>query len=547
MQDAEKVNILLVDDRPENLLALEATLDSLGQNLIRASSGMEALKHLLREEFAVVLLDVQMPVMNGFETATLIKQREKTAHIPIIFVTANSKDEQHVFQGYLAGAVDYIAKPFDPYIMRSKVAVFVDLFKKSRQVLAQAELLHAAEQRLREAEARKALETFSHNIVKTMREPLLTLDAALCVRGANRAYYQTFGVSPQETEGRYVYELGDGQWDIPALRTRLEECLHQASGFHDFEVEQEFPTIGPRVMLLNGRQLRTADQQEMLVLAMEDVTEQRRAREQEIAFTRELQESYQRLQEMEKLRDDLTHMIIHDLRTPLTSLIAGMQTLEVAGTLNEEQREVMQISQESGEILLGMINELLDVEKMESGTMTLDFAQISPVGLVARAVDQVSALAESKRLSLVQDIAPDLPPFEGDETKLLRTLVNLMGNAIKFTPPGGSVTVEASCCEEAQTVQFSVRDTGEGIPAEAFELIFEKFGQVKSRQAGRVMSTGLGLTFCKLAVEAHGGQIGVESTLGQGSRFCYSIPVTPFSTDFRVAEVEAETVKASFS
>jgi CheY-like chemotaxis protein len=137
----EKAKILLVDDRPENLLALEAILSSLDQTLVRAGSGEEALKALLSEEFAVILLDVQMPGMDGFETASHIKHREKTKDIPIIFLTAIDKEPQHAFRGYAAGAADYLAKPFDPWVLRAKVQVFVDLWSKGRQLEAQASLL----------------------------------------------------------------------------------------------------------------------------------------------------------------------------------------------------------------------------------------------------------------------------------------------------------------------------------------------------------------------------------------------------------------------
>jgi CheY-like chemotaxis protein len=133
--------ILLVDDRPENLLALEAILGTLGQELVRASSGEDALKALLADDYAVILLDVQMPGMDGFETANHIKRRERTRDIPIIFLTAINREPQHAFRGYSAGAVDYLAKPFDPWVLRAKVSVFVDLYRKTRQVREQAELL----------------------------------------------------------------------------------------------------------------------------------------------------------------------------------------------------------------------------------------------------------------------------------------------------------------------------------------------------------------------------------------------------------------------
>jgi len=138
-----KARILLVDDRPENLLALEAILSSLDQTLVRATSGEEALKALLAQDFAVILLDVQMPGMDGFETASHIKRRERTRDIPIIFLTAINREPQQAFRGYAAGAVDYLAKPFDPWVLRAKVSVFIDLYLKNRQLKEQAELMRS--------------------------------------------------------------------------------------------------------------------------------------------------------------------------------------------------------------------------------------------------------------------------------------------------------------------------------------------------------------------------------------------------------------------
>jgi signal transduction histidine kinase len=212
-------------------------------------------------------------------------------------------------------------------------------------------------------------------------------------------------------------------------------------------------------------------------------------------------------------------------RTPLSSLISGLQTIPLAGALGEVQQELLQIATEGGQTLLRMINDLLDVHKMESGSLQLDDAALSAADLVTSAVGQVASLAESSDQALVQQVAAILPSFQGDEEQLRRTLVNLLGNAIKFTPAGGTVTVAVRRADDGRSLLFSVSDTGEGIPPDAFGRIFEKFGQVESRQRGRKGSTGLGLTFCKLAVEAHGGQISVQSTPGEGSTFTFMIPL----------------------
>lgn len=253
------------------------------------------------------------------------------------------------------------------------------------------------------------------------------------------------------------------------------------------------------------------------------------ARDREIHLFEQLQQNYKRLQELEKLRDDLTHMIIHDLRTPLTSIMMGMQTLEIVGEMSEDQREIMNIALSGGETLLGMINDLLDIVKMESGSLKLDYAALDIPKLVTSSVDQVASLFKEKKVILDQHIDVDSVIAHGDENKLRRTLVNLLGNAIKFTPSGGTVTIGVQLDETKQFLRFSVSDTGEGIPAEWQTRIFEKFGQVESRMHGHKASTGLGLTFCKLAVEAHGGNIGVESELGKGSTFYFTIPLEMFT------------------
>jgi signal transduction histidine kinase len=174
-----------------------------------------------------------------------------------------------------------------------------------------------------------------------------------------------------------------------------------------------------------------------------------------------------------------------------------------------------------------MINDVLDVSKMEEGSLALHLEELTAPALIEAAVQQVTLLAQQKRLALVPVVGEGLPTFPGDRAKLERTLVNLLGNAVMFTPAEGTITVSAHSGAGGKSVHFAVRDTGPGIPREAFARIFEKFGQVDTRKSGQRLSTGLGLTFCKMVVEAHGGQIGVESELGQGSTFWFTLPLEP--------------------
>jgi signal transduction histidine kinase len=252
----------------------------------------------------------------------------------------------------------------------------------------------------------------------------------------------------------------------------------------------------------------------------------KRWHEAEVALRKELEDKYRLLQQLEALRDSLTHMIVHDLRTPLTSVITGLQTIECLRELSDEQKECLDMSIQGGETLLGMINDLLDISRMEAGVIHLDLAEIAAPELVERALRQVASLAQDKQLKISTEMTGSLPSLQVDGEKLLRTLVNLLGNAIKFTPQRGRITVQVAVESppKADTLVFRIVDTGEGIPQEAFNHIFEKFGQVESRSSGIKSSTGLGLTFCKMAVEAHGGRIWVESEPGRGSVFAFAIP-----------------------
>ena len=265
--------------------------------------------------------------------------------------------------------------------------------------------------------------------------------------------------------------------------------------------------------------------QVLLAARVRTCLEKKRLRDQEARLHEELRANYERLKQLEQLRDSLTQMVVHDLRAPLTSLLTGLYTLETLGELNLEQQEFYDYAVTGGESLLGMINDLLDISKMEDGSLRLLRSNPVPEVLIERAAQQVRHLVREQNLTLHLDLPARLPLISADEEMLRRVLVNLLANAVKFTRPGGRVTVSAR--ETEGWLEIAVADTGEGIPREAFGLIFEKFGQVDSRRAGRRNSTGLGLAFCKLAVEAHGGHIGVESELGAGSTFTVQLPIQP--------------------
>ena len=240
-------------------------------------------------------------------------------------------------------------------------------------------------------------------------------------------------------------------------------------------------------------------------------------------FGRHFLGCYTKLRDVELQRDELTQMLVHDLRNPLSSLIAGLDFLHDVPALSGEVREYLAIADESAKSLRGMVNDIMDVSKAEAGQMPLDLSLSPPQELVATACRQMEGLAREAGITLCQDAPVTILPIAMDAEKIRRILVNLISNAIQHTPRRGTVKVSAQNRPEDNTLVFEVSDTGVGLPAEAFTQIFEKFSQVGSRKSGRV-STGLGLPFCKKAVEAHGGSISVESALGQGTIFRIEIP-----------------------
>lgn len=246
-----------------------------------------------------------------------------------------------------------------------------------------------------------------------------------------------------------------------------------------------------------------------------------------------LRQQHAQLRDLEQLRDDLTHMVVHDLRTPLTGILTALQTLEagVVGALPKEAAAINTIALDNAAELLGMVNDLLDVSRLETGQMPLDRAPVAASLLVDRATRQVERLHAEKRQSLKVTLALDLPSVDADLDKATRILVNLLGNAIKFTPAGGCIAVTVGMDPVSRQVVFQVTDTGTGIPSQFHGRIFEKFAQVeqahglRNGNGRRPLSTGLGLTFCKMATEAHGGQIHVVSEPGVGSTFTFTLPI----------------------
>jgi PAS domain S-box-containing protein len=534
----EQVNILLVDDRSENLLALEAILEPLGERLVRAHSGDEALKCLLTEEFAVILLDVQMPGLNGFETAELVKARERTRTVPIIFLTAISKDEAYVFRGYSVGAVDYMSKPFQPDVLRSKVSVFVDLYRKQRQLKRQERMLREAAIREVELEHRARLlaqEARTAQIVSTAMDAIVVLDADRCIMMFNSAAERMFGRAAPEVTGHCVDELiPDSALDSAlttitappagdAARPQLLSLHGQRAAGEAFPLEASVSCLdvgGDRSFAIIARDVTDRVRAEEALRTQAISIAQNAAELQQL--NEELQERQQDLERAMTARNRFYASMSHELRTPINAII-GYNTLlldHIYGPLNEKQTHGLQRTHKAANHLLELVNDVLDLSKIEAGKIELTLQPVPFPGLIEDLFVTVRPLADEHetRLELRVDGAPK--SVISDPRRVRQILLNLLSNAIKFGR-GKPILVELAL-SAPDHIEVAVTDQGEGIDADDLPRIFDEFVQLSNSQ--QLGGTGLGLPISKRLATLLGGELRVASERGKGSTFRLTLP-----------------------
>ena len=545
------VEILIVDDRPENLLALEAILEPLGQVLVRAHSGDEALRLLLSHDFAMILLDVQMPGIDGFETARLIKSRERTKYIPIIFLTAISKDEEYVFEGYSVGAVDYMTKPFQPDILRSKVNVFVDLYQKQRQLASQSDLLRESEKR--ELELRHMREIYESEarfseIVGSAMDAIVVFDADGVISLFNAAAERMFCTKAETAVGANVtrhFPEANGRETLEricqlsgATTARDESCAtdeptaeHVLAFTGQRETGEQFP-IEATASCLDVRGKRT------YTLIVRDISERRRAeealKEQAVSLATamtelkglndELGERQAELERAMAARSRFYASMSHELRTPINAVL-GYSTLlleNIYGALNEKQAEGITRTHKAAKHLLELVNDVLDLSKIEAGKIDLRLQPVHFPQLIDDLFITVRPLADQYGSPLALEHEGESLTVVSDPRRLRQILLNLLSNAIKF---GGGKPIHVRSTPTADGgIVIEVRDEGEGIATTDLEKIFDEFVQLGKTQLTE--GTGLGLPISRRLAEMLHGVLDVESEVGVGSVFRLTLPAS---------------------
>ena len=575
-----KATILIVEDSPTQAEQLRYILEQHGYNTEVANSGAQALAILSERKPGLIITDIVMPEMQGYELCQRIKADKNKRDIPVILLTSltNTDELRH---GLACGADSFITKPYSEAYLLSRIEsilaektpgenlcqkisteIMLDGKKclietESRQMLnllissyeaaiiKNAELVNVQDSlklmndRLTATKiSEDAAREYAESLIDTVREPLIALDQDLRVVSVSRSFYEFFKVKPEETVGQLIYDLGNKQWDIPKLRELLETVLPQKAAFDNYEVEHDFAGIGRRTMLLNARQIqRVLGKERIILLAIEDITERRR-------FETELRQAKEAAEVANRSKSAFLANMSHEIRTPMNAILGFSQLLRRDTEATPKQKQQIETINRSGEHLLSLINDILEMAKAEAGRITLNPAAFDLHALIDDVEKMLRQRAEEKGLRLEVQRSKELPRFVmADEGKLRQILLNLLSNALKFTMKGAvSLRVGVRPGEE-QGLQLTaeIEDTGPGIAPQELARLFHPFEQAQAGRAGGT-GTGLGLAISRGYARLMGGDITVKSQFGQGSIFSFYTALTEASPAAAVGKIRPRPV-----
>jgi len=563
MSDTDKANILVVDDLADNLLVMGSVLEELGQNLVTARSGAEALRRVLECDFAVILLDVNMPGMGGYETAALIRGRKRSAHTPIIFITAYA-DEMNTTHGYSLGAVDYVLSPVVPEVLRTKVRVFVQLHLMTEQAKRQADervalakaqaARAAAEEATRRsnflAEASKVLsgsldlEATVSGLARLTVPFLADLGAVTLVGEQGRPWHTELAwVHPPE-DRVHTAALRGSEAPDDELLAAVERVLAGGSAVALNEVALAYPPAehngagsgaGPPIrsavvlpLTARGRTLGA------LTLAVSDPKRHGSAHDMAVArdfagraaVALDNARLYREVQDADRRKNEFLSMLAHELRNPLAPIRNGVHLLRALGRLDPGVCEVRDMMDRQVQQLVRLVDDLLDISRITRGKIRLQTEPTDLAAVVARAVETCRPLIDERQHRLALALPPQPLRVTGDAVRLAQVVGNLLHNAAKYTEEGGEIWL--SVAREGDQAIVRVRDTGMGIPAEMLGCVFDLFMQIDRSLDRSQGGLGLGLTLVRRLVEMHAGSVEAHSA-GPclGSEFVVRLPALP--------------------
>jgi hypothetical protein len=548
MTTSEKPKILIVDDQPRNLDVLEVMLGDLDCELVRATSPEEALLHLVRNDFAALVLDIRMPGMSGLELASLIKQRKRSQHVPILFLTAFSVNEEEMLQGYGVGAVDYLSKPINPGILRSKVGVFIDLFRKSQELATVNDALQS-EMAARE-KAQDGLRQANLELERRVHDRTVALNRAhqgvreneerlrMALEVAQLAAWEWHLASSQmrwSTDPEVVFGFPKGAFgqELRLLRTihpddrgRVEEATAVAlkTGLYEAEYRAVRPDGSVAWITERGRVFSDVDGDRMVGISR-DITAERNALQERERLLRNERDARDEAERQSRLKDEFLANLSHELRTPMNAILGWLSILE-SGKPIREVHSALEVIGRNAQIQARLINDLLDMNRLISGTVTLDVGVVDLPGLLQTTMQSLQPAADAKGVQLIAAVQSNVGSITGDGRRLQQVLWNLVHNAVKFSKSGGRVEIHVQGSDRG--LELTVKDNGQGITPAFLPHVFERFRQQDASSTRSAAGLGLGLSIAKHLVELHGGDIAARSAGdGQGAAFTVTLPAGP--------------------
>ncbi|NML48150.1 response regulator [Ramlibacter sp. G-1-2-2] len=503
-------NVLLVDDQPANLLALEAALDTLGVNLVRAESGLEALAALERQDFAAVLLDVRMPGMDGFEVARQIRARPRSRFTPILFVTAGDDPDDAMLSAYALGAVDFLAKPLRTEVLKAKVGVFVELYRSKEELRARERRDFEQRLEVKEERYRALFESIDEGfcVVKLLRGPDGKVHDFL-YEEANEAFCMHTGL--QNPVGHTMCEL------LPGYEGQRFEVYDRVARTGEATRFVQEDRIMNRWFDIYATRLRGGGA-DLVAVLFSDIT-------QRLLAEQDLRRLADQLAEANKRKTEFLATLAHELRNPLAPLSNGLHLMRMGAGKPEMLEKTRQMMERQIQHMVHLVDDLLDVARISTGKVELRRQSMDLRDVVSTAVETSGSLIENAGHKLSVDLPAEPLPMDADPTRIAQVVSNLLNNAAKYTPECGAIALKA--WREGGEAVVSVTDTGIGIEPAALGKVFEMFAQVPSNE-GRPQGGGLGigLSLVQSLVALHGGSVGASSAgRGKGSTFTVRLPL----------------------
>jgi PAS domain S-box-containing protein len=557
--------ILIVDDQPRNLDALEVMLAPADCVVVRAESPEEALLRLLKDDFAAIILDIRMPGMSGIELATLIKQRRRSQHVPILFLTAHMVGEQDVLKGYEVGGVDYLSKPVNGDILRSKVAVFIDTFRKAIKL---AELNEALEREIAERQrAQDGLEAANRELERRVDERTSALVRAhqgvreneerlrMAMEVAQVAAWEwrlSSGQMAWSTDPELLFGLPPGSLGIdmrlfrvvhPEDRERVQEAITRGlkTGAYEAEYRIICPDATARWITDRGRVIMDGDADRMVGVAR-DITAEREAAQERERLLRSEAAARREAEHQSRLKDEFLATLSHELRTPMNAILGWLAILD-SGKPIREIHSALAVIRRNAQLQAKLIDDLLDMNRLISGNIVLERSDVDMTALVQATMQSLLPIAQQKTVQLLAVVESGTGTIMGDGRRVQQVLWNIVHNAIKFTPAGGRVELRVQ--RTGDQIVITVQDTGKGISPSFLPYVFERFRQEDSTTTREFFGLGLGLAIAKQLIELHGGSISASS-LGEarGATFVVRLPCS-VATSVTVASGAAGSLTVS--